>query len=754
MKTHYPAVLLACLLATGTISAQQFYIPLRTSEPVELDGLMAEPDWQKTPVVSEFMQESPDPGLDATERTEVRIMYDDDYLYISVFAFDREPDKLIRTELQRDFPLGNDDGTGVTIDTYHDKLTGMSFVTNTLNARWDAQITRDGDGMNSSFNTFWDARTTIHDKGYHTEYRIPFSSLRFEPGKEVVMGIRIARLIKRKNELVAWPPCNPATGSIWNNVSFAMPIKFTELKGKNPFYAAPYAIANFDDFTYLDMTDTSWQHQGVFLNRKHFSDNETLDKIVSNIGLDVKYGVTRNFTLDLTLNTDFAQAEVDDRIINLTKYEVNLPEKRNFFLESANALSFGFPSGNEVFITRRIGNEAGTIVPILGGARVTGKSNGWLVGALNMQTTGVMADDTIHPHNFTVARVRKDIDSLGSFVGGILTNRYDTDGGGPSFQVFGADFVKRVSQQFAVEGGFATSMAEFELTDILKQTYMHIGTFKSASQGFTFYSTADLIGDDVQMVMGYLDDTGYGRTDDGIQYQWQLADNEKLQYFYIATDNSFRWRTASGNVETLSNSARAGLVFENGAWLEWMPLERKQDSLFFDWQLNESNAIAAGTYTMYNTYIGVTLPTQSTYNVSFESTYGDFYGGKRIYASAYAQYYFNTHFNGSVNYEFNNIGFNQYLLTDSNTVYTSNLYRLSLNYNFSTRISLKAYIQYEDLSDLTSANFRFRYNPQEGTDLYLVVNEGLNSDRNRLDPRMPVLNNQAVVLKFVKTFSI
>ena len=739
----------------GTANAQNPYIPYRTDQAFTLDGQLAEADWHKCVFETDFMQQGPEPGAKATERTACALMYDNDYLYVAVIAYDSEPDKMIRTELQRDFPLGNDDGNGITIDTYNDKLTGMSFVSNTLNARWDAQVTRDGAGLATSFNTFWDTRTTLNDSGYVTEYRIPFSTLRFEESEQVMMRFRVARLIKRKNELISYPPCDPATENIWSNVSFAREVVFTGLKGGHPFYVAPYVIANYYELNALNADATAYEKSVVFMNRKQFVNNEALDKIISNLGLDVKYGLSKNMTLDLTLNTDFAQAEVDDRIINLTKYEVNLPERRLFFLESANALSFGFPSGNELFITRRIGRENGEIVPIIGGARLTGKANGWLTGALNMQTMGIITEtDTITPHNFTVVRTRKDIDSLGSFVGGIIAHRIDTDSSGRSFQSMGLDFVKRVNQQFTVEGGFAGTMEDLTATALDSNYYAHLGVFKSAREGLTYGTTIDFVGPGMDPVMGFLDDQNYSNAFGYMTYQWNLDEMPVLQFFNLYAEGNYRQRLESGRQETLRGAFGGGVYFENGATFELTVLEFKEDSLFFDWELDEDNAISAGNYRMYNSYVGITLPTQSTYFVAVGGSYGGFFGGLRSSANAEMQYYVNSHLNASLIYEFNDIRFEKYLTVDEQTRYVTNLVRLGLNYNFSTKVSLKAYIQFDDLSYMTSANVRFRYNPQEGTDLFIVLNEGINNDRDRLDPRLPYINSQAITAKFIKTFAL
>ncbi|MEZ5014956.1 MAG: DUF5916 domain-containing protein [Chitinophagales bacterium] len=748
-KIYY---LLTCLtLYIRTASAQEQYIPLRIDRNLELDGSLDEPEWSRTPVEDAFMQTDPDPGAEPTERTEVRIVYNDTYLYVGITAYDTEADKLVRVSLDRDFNIGNEDGTGFIIDTYHDKITGMNFVTNTLDARWDAQITQDGGGLQDSYNTFWDVRTQVFEWGYSTEYRIPFSSLRFETKEKVVMGFRIARLIKRKNELITFPKCDPNTSDAWTNVSYAREIVFTDLHSRNPLYISPYVIANYAEINHLNAEGDDYITDAEFMTRKYFVDNEVLDKILSNIGIDAKYGLTKNFTLDLSVNTDFAQAEVDDRIINLTKYDVNLPEKRSFFLESANALSFGFPSGNEWFITRKIGRENGVIVPILGGARLTGKANGWQMGVLNMQTAGVESD-SIAAHNFFVFRTRKDIDSLGSFVGVLLANKVNTDTSGTSNQSYGFDFVKRINQKVAVEGGIAGTMQDLQTDDLWNDLYTHLGLFRSAKSGLLYTALFDLMGEHVNPVMGFIDDNGYGNIYYNIGYQYQVKKESNIQYIYGKTSTNYRWRTATDESETLQYTLEHGYYFKNGAAIEIVLLDYKIDRLGFDWMLDDQNAIASGVYTMLNTSVYLLSQQQKNYSAGVYSSYGGFYGGKRFSISPEGNIYLTKHASAALTYEYNNIHFDTYLYTDSATLFTSNLVRLSLAYNFSTTFSVKAYIQFEDLSERLTSNLRIRYNPREGTDLFIVLNQGVNSNRDRLDPSLPVIDQQAVTVKFVRTF--
>lgn len=744
-------VCLVSLIAGQGTAQSPPYQAVRIAENLPLTGKLDDPAWQQAETVSDFMQTDPISGADATEKTEARILYNNEYLYVGIRCYDREPQKIIQVSLNRDFAIGNEDATGFIIDTYNDKTNGYNFISNASGARWDAQVTSDGGSLDDAFNTFWDAVSNVDSLGYTTVYRIPWSSLRFETKPVITMGFRIARLIKRKNELITYPRCDPSTQEAWTNISFMRLIEFHDLKSRKPFFVSPYAIANYVLEQKLNDDGTAYEPEIEIMARKHYAENEVVDKIISNIGVDAKYGLTKNLTLDLTVNTDFAQAEVDDRIINLTKFDVNLPEKRAFFLESAGNLTFTFPIGNEVFISRSIGNENGEIVPIIAGARITGKTNGWQIGALDMQTTGI-EESNIAPHNFLVLRTRKDIDSIGSFMGGILTNRYNTDSSHTSNQSIGVSFLKKFNQQLAIEGAIASTLVDVSFDSIASSTYYQAAIFRNASVGLTYDASVDFIGRNYFPVMGYQDESNYGQISGHIKYNWKAKHSSDAEYFYLSSGNGYRWKLDSGAPETFATDLWTGVNFKNGANIEFSLEDYKIDSLSFDWYLDEGNAISAGTYKMFNANIYTSAPSRSKYQLDLFSSLGGFYGGMRLYITSTAGYYFNRHLSSSITYEFNHIGFDKYLDLETPTTYVSHLFRLSVAYTFTTKTSLKLYTQYDNISKTFSSNLRLRYNPREGTDLYIVLNQGSNTNLDRLDPHLPLINNQAVTVKFVKTF--
>jgi hypothetical protein len=743
---------LFAVLINITVSDAQQFNATRANSLIILDGKLDEADWKNTDTLGNFMQTDPNPGADATEKTEVRILYNDTYLFIGVHAFDSVPSGLIRLGLERDFSLGIDDCTSFIIDTYNDKSTGTVFCGNTLNARLDEQVTLDGQTENMSYNTFWDVVTLVDSSGYTSEYRIPFSSLRFKSDSVVTMGIRFSRLIKRKNELITFPRIDPKIENGWINVSHAKEVTFLNLKSHKPFYITPYVVATYSQYNLMNDSATGYDYYRDFLQSKHYSANTSLDKMLSNIGVDAKYGISKNFTLDITVNTDFSQVEADDEIINLTKYEINLPEKRSFFLESADNLNFNIPAGGEIFFSRKIGLDNGIIVPIIGGLRLTGKSKGWQIGVLNMQTKDVQ-EGSILPHNYFVIRTRRDIDKTGSYIGGIFTNNIAISSTTNWSRTIGFDLVKKFNALVSFESRIAGTYNN-RMSSSGKNLYYNAGISRNSNEGVNYKLYVDILGPDFIPSIGFIEENNLGLCALSLGYQQKAKGESRMEFIYFRTEESYRWKLSSGLKETAIVNLTPGITFKDGSDINISLFEYKIDSLFTDWALDQNNAIAAATYRMINNSLNYTLPNTYVYSGGIKLTYGDFYGGKRFVIAPVFTYSFSSHFNSNLTYEYNFIRFNKYLLEDRNTVFESNLVRLNLSFMMSVKLSIKLYVQYEDLNGHLSSNLRFRYNPREGNDLYVVFNQGLNVQQMKSDPRPPFVEAQGITIKYLKTFTL
>ncbi len=753
MKTKIRLLIFMTIFAAASSLAQlPVYKPIRTKDPITLDGKLLESAWSQPEAITDFMQGEPVEGAEPSAKTEVRMLYNDEYLYISFRCAETEPSKIIRNSLLRDYLFNLEDGVAIVIDSYNDKSTGMVFATNLNNARRDKGISQDGNVDNVSFNTFWSTKSFIGPNEYTVEMRIPFSSLRFSSKEKVIMGFRVVRIIKRKGEYLIYPRCDPKVDNPYTKVSLAREMQFENLVSRKPFYITPYVISNYTENYSLSSDSTHYIKNKTFLQRKNYFKNETADKIFSNIGVDLKLGLTKNSTLDLTLNTDFAQAEVDNLVINLSKYDVNLPEKRNFFLESEDYFRFNLNSLNQLFISRSIGKENGETVPIIAGARLTGVIKGVQTGVLDMQTVGI-TNSGIDAHNFFVLRNEKRFDARGSYFGGIITNRINTSSAGhTSNQTIGIDAVKIINPLLSVSLAAAATPTNLNFKPFARSTAYNFGIKKYTTEGFFCDAFANYIGDDFLPVMGFIDESGYAEANFIGGYQWKAKPKSKFEYLYFTADDRYRIKTNSGKRETFAADLWPAVSLKNHAEFKFSLFEYTVDSLSFNWQLDEHNAIAASVYKMFNNSISVQSPQISNYNSQLLATYGDFYGGKRFFISPVIEWRINKHVNVDLTYEYNLINFKRYLDQTMHTNFKSNLLRIGFSYFASTSLSLRFFTQYDDVVHTLGTNLHFRYNPKEGTDLYIVFNREANTSRNKPGLALPRINTEGVTIKYLRTF--
>ncbi|MCX6290587.1 MAG: DUF5916 domain-containing protein [Bacteroidetes bacterium] len=747
------------VLLPQCVFAQSVYIPLRISEEIFLDGMLNESSWKEAPLIDRFQQSDPHPGQPATEKTEARILYDDQYIYVGVKCYDSLPSKIISTNLERDPVQEDNDGVGIFFDTYHDRNTGIYFESNALGARYDADVAGNGGFYNVNYNTFWDVETKIDSDGYTLEFRIPLSSLRFQQKETVLMGVKIVRLVKHKNELVYFPSFDPKVQDPFAKVSLCADVIFKNLKSKKPVYLTPYAIANYNESYSLNPDGTAYEKNSEFLTRKRFAESETADKILSNIGADLKYGLTKNLTLDLTANTDFAQVEVDNRIINLTKYEINLPEKRTFFLESQNYLNMYLGYSGLIFNSRAIGREIDSngvdhVIPIYFGARVTGKVKGLQFGALNMQTKGVDAYQ-FHAQNFTDIRFRQFFGKQGSFIGGIFTNRMSTDSKILSSRTAGPDFVIKLDEKNIFGGGavatFDHSVHEKTFDD---NVFYNLFYFHQSSEGFHHSSDFDVIQKHFVPEMGFIPENDILYLNTGNGWRFKINGDKKITFWYARENTNYTEKLASGKPETFFQNIETGILFKTGTAIDATPVEFKRDLIFSSWNIHHNIYIPEGYYKMLTADAQYSSAQTKKYFFLVYARYGDFYGGRMVKLNPQVNYIFNRYLKVNFTYQYVRIKFPGAYSQDGRPVYESHLVSGNFSVTLSTHFSIKLLAQYDNLSNSIGNNLRIRYNPKEGTDLFIVYNSGVNTDITRLDPHLPRFSNQAVTIKFSKTFGL
>ena len=415
---------------------------VRIEQPPEFDGLVDEDLWNQIEPATGFIQQNPDEGAPSTERTEVRVAFDDSNLYFGIICFDSQPENIVVTQNRRDGSLIDTDSIQILIDTYNDGQNAFVFATSPTGVEFDAQVTKAGQTRGSgggparaggaggggaqragaaAFNLNWDAvwrvRSQVTARGWESEIVIPFRTLRYKPGPDQSWGLNVSRNLRRRNELSFWSPVSRAFE--FTQIEIAGQLHGIEAKSHRNLKLLPYVIGGVSQDYRLDEGRTDRKLKG---------------------GLDLKYSLTPGLTLDGTVNTDFAQVEVDDVQINLTRFDLFFPEKRPFFLENSGFFEFGSPREVEIFFSRRIGlDENRREVPIDGGARMSGKVGKYQVGVLNMQTRQV--DGRTPANNYSVGRLSRELPNRSS-IGVIAVNREsvgDQEGLGGYNRTFGAD---------------------------------------------------------------------------------------------------------------------------------------------------------------------------------------------------------------------------------------------------------------------------------------------------------------------------
>lgn len=419
----------------------------RTHSEIKIDGVLSENDWLKSDIATDFIQRDPEEGKLETERTEIRVLYDDEYIYFGCTMYDKEPNKITRRLAKRDNEI-NADMISIRIDSYHDHLTCYEFTLLASGTQVDILQYDDGNREDVSWNAVWDSKTLITDFGWVAEIKIPFKELRFD-SKEIskIWGINFVRYISRKNEK-----------SMWRFIP----------KNQGGF------ISNFGHLTNLDSINVPFRLEilpyisNAFRKKPLINEYEKYKKYDFNTGFDLKYGLSSNYTLDITVNPDFGQVEADPNVLNLTTFETFYPEKRPFFIEGTQILKFSTFGGDDgLFYSRRIGKQPTKSVSlgdsdvvrfypenttILTAAKITGKgSSGFSFGALNAVTSDEYAkiintsnlkerEELVEPlANYSVVRFNQDL-LKNSTVGGILTsvvrkNNYPAFTGGINWKI-------------------------------------------------------------------------------------------------------------------------------------------------------------------------------------------------------------------------------------------------------------------------------------------------------------------------------
>jgi hypothetical protein len=685
-------------------------------DPPRIDGRLDDEVWAAAPIQGNFVQREPAFGEPASERTEFRILYDDTRLYIGVWAFDREPSRISASELKRDSNLGKGDQIKIAIDTFHDHRNAFAFFTNPLGAYKDAHSVENARIINYDWNAVWETKTSIDDRGWYAELSIPLSQLRFRTAiGEATWGLNVCRVIIRRNEDTYWVPYPREWGpGGFARVSNAGVLTGLEnLKARRRFEFMPFAAPNVA----RDM------------------DAGTPTETKAKLGFDLRVGVTDDLTADVTYNTDFAQVEADQEVVNLTRFSLFFPEKRQFFTESMGIFDFGrsgaSPGGataaNDpgllaVFYSRRIGLVDGREVPLTGGGKLTGRMGPYAVGAMNLTT------DEGRPANYTALRVKRNVLAQSS-VGAILLNR---EGGPTSWnRTAGVDAGFLAGRHLTLTGMFAKTFSP----GASGRDMAAVGDIIWRTDRFNYGLTYVDIAERFNAEMGFIPRTDVRNTRAKAAWTPRPRWNGVRQLTFGGSTDYYE--NHGGRVESRTSVAEFILTRQDNGSVR-AAIARDYDFLPEPFPL-AGTAVPIGGYDWTTASVSYSSnPSRRVYGNAGVDV-GGYYGGEKQTIRGSVNFIIGRTLLVEPNYTRNHITLAGRPLFVTNTLNTR------VSWSFSPDLFLKGFVQYNDERRTATFNFLLWYVYRPGSDFYIVYNNGWETDVP--GPRQVRVRNRSLAVK-------
>ena len=720
---------------------------IKLSEPFRVDGQLDEAIYQRHPGFGGMVQASPRYGEPSTEKTEIWVSFDGDNLYVSARLWDQAPpNKWIANELRRDTnQMRNNDHFGVGFDTFYDRRSGFMFYANPLGGFADYSVVDEG-SPNTDWNPVWSAKTGRFDGGWTIEMAFPFKSLRYTSGSDQVWGLQFRRAIRHKNEWNYWTPVprNMAGPQALNRVSAYGTVVGLDLPpaGRN-LEIKPYALGrNLTDR--LQKPPVAGDNDGEF-------------------GGDFKYGVTANLTADLTVNTDFAQVEIDEQQVNLTRFNLFLPEKRDFFLEGrglfdfgrggASGGGFGFGGGGGggggaggggsdqpyLFYSRRIGLNRGRVVPIDVGGRLTGKVGAFGVGVMNIQagderTSGSPAT------NFTVLRAKRDI-LRRSTVGAMFTNRNESSvTAGGTNQGYGVDAAFGFYQNVSITSYYAQTRT----TGLAGDNESYQGKFDWAPDRYGVSASVLKVGRDFNPEVGFLRRTDFTRSFASGRFSPRPKNVRVVRKFTFEGSLEY-FENGAGAVESRQQTGRVNVEFDNSDIFN-LEANANYDLLVTPFTPSGGKPIPAGGYHYNDVSMSYSMGQQRRFSGNVGLQVGNYYSGS-IRALTLSQGRISILKQLSVEPR---VVLNRIALPTG--AFTTRQFGARTDYGFSPRMFASALLQYSSADHTFSSNVRFRWEYRPGSEFFVVWTD--EQDTNPLDPHANrlALKNRAFVVKVTRLF--
>lgn len=670
---------------------------LGITNTIVLDGFLNEEAWKRAKKISNFTQRELNFGKPVTQRTEVAVLYDEEYLYIGAWCYDSTPEKIIAKELKRDFDYSLDDNFIIILDTYKDKRNGFMFVTNPNAARTDLQIFNNGASTNVYWNGVWDVQTTRNQDGWFAEFRIPFYTLKYRTTDDVqTWGINFERNIRRNREQARWQGWSrdnqmervSVAGELWG---------LSNLRNRQFIAIKPYGIAGGEN-------------------------SRGTNKGLANIGGDVNYLLSPTYRMNITVNTDFAQVESDRQQVNITRFPLYFPELREFFLEGADYFDMGF-GGNRIvpFYSRRIGlNEDRQAVPIIAGGRILGKEQNRTVGLMSIQTA---QQGDLPSTNYSAASWRQDIGTQ-SIIGGMTANTFARG---------------RWHTTTGINGRYSTSeflkSRNLDIGGAYIHTYNTDTTFQKKAYAYRAY--LNYSNDRWQVFASSQQSPEPFNPEVGLMRRRNFLENFALVAFKPRPKKRLKWIRQfdfrpgmvtitqfndTRKIQTLEYVTRVfGMDTRSGETIT-MDVTYQQEGLISAFEIHPEITIPASRYKWVQYEAGAQTYNGRTLSLSTVMIWGGFYSGKAIRNQSQMLWRAGKNVNFMIQYQHNSIDLEE-------GSFKTNLIGSRVEYAISPNAFGSFLGQWNNSDEQMIVNFRLRLIPVIGTDFYLIVNQVYDTGR-------------------------
>ncbi len=705
-----------------------FNITFLAQEPIIDGDVLNEALWEQVYTIRDLKQIKPNYGTPASEKTAIKIAYTSKTLYVAVVCFDTSPEKIVVSDSRRDADLNDDDSFLFIIDTYNDQQNGFLFGTNADGMEYDAQIDNEGEGnfsanrqqggvvggTNINWDASWEVKTKKGDFGWSAEFAIPLRSIRFNGGNNKTWGINFQRNISKRSETAYW--ANLPLGFDIKRLSLAGKMHGLNLKSPKNLKIIPYGLVQS-------------------IQNNHPPKNTTGNTAV---GGDIKYSLTPGLTLDMTYNTDFAQVEVDEQQVNLDRFNLFFPEKRPFFLENAGQFSVGSPGEVDLFFSRRIGiGSGGSLVPIIGGSRVSGKIGQTNIGLLSMFTDEI-PDETgaieLLKNNYSVARINHDFAAQRSSLGGIMVSRSGLNDPLDYNRVVAVDGKLGIGKKAQLSGYLSQSSTPGIETDAHAFNFLAVYNWN----GWNLRAGYTEVGEGFNPEVGFLLRSAFKKPEFLIFKQWRPKNTGKL--LEVRPHISYRgyWN--------FQNTQETGFLHVDNHWV-WESgfeihtgINFTRETVLSAFPISNVT-VRTGAYNHQEFQFVLMSNANRKFYYQTRTLIGGYFGGNRISSTNRATFRLGDKFNTEGVFNYNRLELPE---GDANVLISG----LRLAYSFTPRMFLQSLVQYNNVSNITSVNARFGWLRNANTGLFVVLN--IIKDTDYFD----ALNNQSITIKYSHQFDL